>query len=332
MATGRVPFKAETPLAVMMKHLTDPLPMPRSIKPEMSESLERVILKSMAKQPEERFQTAGEMVKAAENALQIEAATQEGAAATQEGASPTPSTIPTPAEATKISSPETKVQEGASPALPKWIWGAIGAALLMLVVGGAAFLFRSSSPADLSTPAAVSASSTDTVDVIASPTEPALSDRREVTPTNTPLPTNTAVPTNTPAPTNTPVPTNTPAPTLRPSATPPPAATPTPAPSTLDSPFPLPESVENFTQAAKGEQANYQTDLSLPEIVDFYRAEFAAQDLVEREITTSIQESVISLVFDGLPDGKSVTLQGVDLGYSSAMDKRNVNIRVESGL
>ncbi|MEJ2750257.1 MAG: serine/threonine-protein kinase, partial [Anaerolineae bacterium] len=64
MATGQVPFEAETPLAVLLKHITDPLPLPRSVKPDLPESVELVILRALAKQPDERFQTANELAQA----------------------------------------------------------------------------------------------------------------------------------------------------------------------------------------------------------------------------------------------------------------------------
>ena len=69
MATGRPPFHAETPMAIVIKHIHDPLPLPRSLNPALPESVERVILKALAKQPEGRYQTAGEMAKALEAAL-----------------------------------------------------------------------------------------------------------------------------------------------------------------------------------------------------------------------------------------------------------------------
>ncbi|MFZ5917872.1 MAG: bifunctional serine/threonine-protein kinase/ABC transporter substrate-binding protein [Chloroflexota bacterium] len=57
MLTGRVPFEAETPMAVVIKHITEPLPLPRTISPEMPEAVERVILKTLAKNPADRFAT-----------------------------------------------------------------------------------------------------------------------------------------------------------------------------------------------------------------------------------------------------------------------------------
>jgi serine/threonine protein kinase len=64
MITGRVPFSADTPFAVVMKHVSQALPLPTQVDPDIPERLERVILKAMAKQPGERFQTAAEMVRA----------------------------------------------------------------------------------------------------------------------------------------------------------------------------------------------------------------------------------------------------------------------------
>lgn len=69
LATGRVPYKAETPIAVIFKHIQDPLPPARSLNPELPESLERVILKALAKSPVDRYQTADEMVRAVRAAL-----------------------------------------------------------------------------------------------------------------------------------------------------------------------------------------------------------------------------------------------------------------------
>jgi len=69
MAVGRVPYKAETPMAIIVKHINDPLPMPRTLNENLPEAIERVILKSLAKKPEDRFGTAGEMVKALHAAI-----------------------------------------------------------------------------------------------------------------------------------------------------------------------------------------------------------------------------------------------------------------------
>jgi len=64
MATGRPPYNAETPMAVVIKHIHAPLPLPRSINPQIPDALERVLLKSLSKNRDDRYATAGEFVQA----------------------------------------------------------------------------------------------------------------------------------------------------------------------------------------------------------------------------------------------------------------------------
>jgi serine/threonine protein kinase len=69
MATGRPPYRAETPPAIFVKHLHDPLPPPRTLNPALPEATERVILKALAKKREDRYATAGDMVQALQAAM-----------------------------------------------------------------------------------------------------------------------------------------------------------------------------------------------------------------------------------------------------------------------
>ena len=57
LVTGRRPYDADTPLATMMKHATDPLPPPRKFVPSLPEAVEQVIYKVLAKNPNDRFQS-----------------------------------------------------------------------------------------------------------------------------------------------------------------------------------------------------------------------------------------------------------------------------------
>src|SRR5258706_4643048 len=70
MLTGTVPYDADTPYALIMKHINDPLPMPRQFNAALPEAVERVVLKALAKNKEDRFQTATEFKTALENAKQ----------------------------------------------------------------------------------------------------------------------------------------------------------------------------------------------------------------------------------------------------------------------
>lgn len=69
MVTGRPPFEATTTIEIMIKHMREPLPPPRTIKPDLPEALEQVIIKALAKEPAERYTTAAEMVQALRAAI-----------------------------------------------------------------------------------------------------------------------------------------------------------------------------------------------------------------------------------------------------------------------
>lgn len=60
MVTGTVPFSAETPLALAMKHVTEPPRPPREIVASIPEKLERLVLHAVAKNPVDRPADANE--------------------------------------------------------------------------------------------------------------------------------------------------------------------------------------------------------------------------------------------------------------------------------
>ena len=61
MTTGRPPFSGDSPVAIAYKHVKDDPVAPSRINPDVPSDLEAVILKSMAKNPANRYQTAAEM-------------------------------------------------------------------------------------------------------------------------------------------------------------------------------------------------------------------------------------------------------------------------------
>ena len=64
LLTGTVPFQADTPLATMLQVVSKPLPLPRSVNPELAPSTERVLLRALARDPAYRFKSAAELVHA----------------------------------------------------------------------------------------------------------------------------------------------------------------------------------------------------------------------------------------------------------------------------
>ncbi|MDX2161959.1 MAG: serine/threonine-protein kinase [bacterium] len=71
MLTGREPFYADTPLALMLKHLNEPIPSIREFRPEVPAMVESVIVKATAKHPGDRYTTAGEIAQAYSEALRL---------------------------------------------------------------------------------------------------------------------------------------------------------------------------------------------------------------------------------------------------------------------
>ena len=69
MLVGRPPFDADTPYATLIAHINESLPLPSSINQKLPENVELVLIKALAKDPEERFQSAGEITNAIQEAL-----------------------------------------------------------------------------------------------------------------------------------------------------------------------------------------------------------------------------------------------------------------------
>ncbi|MGN7763649.1 Stk1 family PASTA domain-containing Ser/Thr kinase [Paenibacillus sp. 22594] len=69
MLTGVLPFLGESPISVALKHLQEEFEEPRLLNPLIPQSVENVILRSMRKNPEERYQSAKEMLQDLETCL-----------------------------------------------------------------------------------------------------------------------------------------------------------------------------------------------------------------------------------------------------------------------
>ena len=73
MLAGRVPFQDESLLKILQMQVTAPLPSPREFNPQINPELEAVIVRALAKDPNERYATMEELL------LDLEAALPEGA-------------------------------------------------------------------------------------------------------------------------------------------------------------------------------------------------------------------------------------------------------------
>src|SRR2546421_1561489 len=91
MLAGRVQFTVESPTMIMMKQVQDPPPSILEARPEVGAGLAQVIAKALAKQPADRFQTAGELSEALADAARASESSELAAAP------PTVASVPVPA-------------------------------------------------------------------------------------------------------------------------------------------------------------------------------------------------------------------------------------------
>ena len=160
---GQRPFVAETPWAVMDMQLRDAPPPPRALRPEIPESLERVILKATAKQPEHRFESMEALVHALREVdLEAGAPVQKPATgATLRGA---PATV-------VFRDEQTRRRPSA------WLWGgaaALGLAAVAAILWLAAFARGDRAAPTAAAPTIVLAASTTALATAAAPQTPVL--------------------------------------------------------------------------------------------------------------------------------------------------------------
>ncbi len=226
MVVGQLPYHADTPMGVIIKHINDPLPLPSRQNPNVPPAVEQVILKAMAKNPDDRYQTAGEMARALKQAVDQ---VRHSVEPTIAGVPLTPPGIPADRG---VAAPPV----GRAGGIPRWAWLAGGGAVVALALavcgalglaGGLAFLTTPATPTitqvaqaptatrPLPTPAPSATPQPPTATPVPAATA---TDTPRPTATDTPRPTEPPTATHTPKPSPTPGPTNTPKPTNTPPA------------------------------------------------------------------------------------------------------------------
>jgi tRNA A-37 threonylcarbamoyl transferase component Bud32 len=134
--TGRVPFQAATPMAIILAAQTEPLPLPRSINPDIPEAVEAVLLKCLARAPEDRYATGEAFIRALTRARETDTDTPITQAAPS-GAGVVPPIPPVPGGTGSSAS------AGATMAVPVggrsrtglWLGVGVGGLLLLLLIG-----------------------------------------------------------------------------------------------------------------------------------------------------------------------------------------------------
>jgi serine/threonine-protein kinase len=143
MSTGKPPFTGDSPVAVASKHVRDHPALPRSVNSAIPAAFEAIVMKAMAKSPDERYATAeefradllrfvdGRPVEAGD----VAATTTMGALGATEAVMVTGSTQAVPVGAgAAVAGGEVSQAEAARRRRLRWLWALLVALLVVLAV------------------------------------------------------------------------------------------------------------------------------------------------------------------------------------------------------
>lgn len=82
MVVGQVPFSADTPFSIIHDHIYTPLPLPQMINPSVPEQVQRVLLKALAKDRADRYESVLDMIQAFKDAWEEAGIPMQGTAIT----------------------------------------------------------------------------------------------------------------------------------------------------------------------------------------------------------------------------------------------------------
>ncbi len=142
MVAGEVPFNADSTVAILMKHVTEPLPDIQTIKPDTPNSLVEIIKKALTKDKKDRFDSATDMAQALRTCLSGQTEIIDDATILQSMH---------PLNATEVASPSYTGALGKQRGIPGWaIGGAVVVVLLILATIGFFLFSGSNQPTDTS--------------------------------------------------------------------------------------------------------------------------------------------------------------------------------------
>lgn len=140
MLIGRQPYEADTPMAVAIKHITDPVPQILLANPKLPQGMDTIIQKAMAKNRNDRFSTTVDLTNALHDLKHS-----------------VPTQLPTKVAAPPAKETAVSQKPAATPAAPKKAFSPLAVILPILLIGvvaGGFFVFNAfNSPTATQTPA-----------------------------------------------------------------------------------------------------------------------------------------------------------------------------------
>ncbi|HSQ40021.1 MAG TPA: protein kinase, partial [Anaerolineales bacterium] len=155
MLTGKQPYQADTPMGLAIKHITDPVPHILNVKPDLPAWIGTIVATAMAKDRNDRFSTAGEMLETMQAFLR--------------GETPSRAAMPLPPSTMQAAShaatahvgPEAKTVFARKNRLAPLAW--LAPLFLVILAGGGFLLFRDKLfPAATASPSATAVAPTST--------------------------------------------------------------------------------------------------------------------------------------------------------------------------
>src|SRR5262249_25944866 len=146
LLTGKTPFDGETPVEIAMKHLSNPPQPPSKLRSDVPPELDLVVMRALAKNPDDRYQNAEEMEADLERVARARpvaaptAATQVMRAAPAAAAAATAATMIAPGPGAGAIPPTAVVDEEeedrGGPDRPLWPWLVAAGFVVAAIIAG----------------------------------------------------------------------------------------------------------------------------------------------------------------------------------------------------
>ena len=149
MLGGRPPFTGDTPLSVAYRHVRENPQPPSDVNPDVPQSLDAIVMKALAKNPDNRYQSAAELREDLERFL------------SGQRVHATPLLAPEPTRTQVMAQEATAYQP--PPKNRRWLWLLL---LLLLIAGAALAYFLTQGTPEVGVPDVVGESQEDAEDII----------------------------------------------------------------------------------------------------------------------------------------------------------------------